>query len=125
MVRVGSVTLVLGADRRYVILCYAKKIFRYHLSEYETTKTQTHEYTGSRHIARVVEFLKMAKKGLKRKQKTEIVKKEDEAKVILPLVRRSDEPVTKKVCFLIQFYFYTFSFYVDSHIHNICEIIEF
>ncbi|XP_026809036.1 ribosome biogenesis protein BRX1 homolog [Rhopalosiphum maidis] len=38
----------------------------------------------------------MAKKGLKRKQKTEEVKKQDESKVILPLVRRSDEPVIKK-----------------------------
>lgn len=50
----------------------------------------------------------MAKKGLKRKQKAEVVKKEDESKVILPLVRRSDEPVTKKVWFFdfqIKFYF--------------------
>lgn len=38
----------------------------------------------------------MAKKGIKRKQKTEVVK-EEEPKVILPLVRRSDEPVTKRV----------------------------
>ncbi|VVC44966.1 Brix domain,Anticodon-binding [Cinara cedri] len=37
----------------------------------------------------------MAKKGLKRKQKSEVVK-EEEPKVVLPLVRRSDEPVTKK-----------------------------
>jgi len=60
----------------------------------------------------------MAKKGLKRKQKTEVVKKEDESKVILPLVRRSDEPVTKKVWFFgyqIKFYFNTFSVYVHVH----------
>lgn len=40
----------------------------------------------------------MAKKGLKRKQKSEVIK-EEEPKVILPLVRRSDEPVPKKVLY--------------------------
>ncbi|XP_050429418.1 ribosome biogenesis protein BRX1 homolog [Adelges cooleyi] len=37
----------------------------------------------------------MAKKSLKRKQKTEEIQ-EEEPKVVLPLVRRSDEPVIKK-----------------------------
>jgi len=38
----------------------------------------------------------MAKKGVKRKQKSEMVE-EEESKVVLPLVRRSDEPVIRKV----------------------------
>jgi len=97
MARAYSVTLVLGAGGRYVISRYPI-VFRYHLSESKTEKRQVKQNTRI-HIARVIEFLKfskMAKKNLKRKQKTEVVK-EDESKVILPLVRRSDEPVTKKV----------------------------
>lgn len=39
----------------------------------------------------------MAKKGLKRKQKTEPIKEEEPKVAALPLVRRSDEPVAKKV----------------------------
>lgn len=37
----------------------------------------------------------MGKKNLKRKQKVEKIKEDQE--VVLPLVRRSDEPVLKKV----------------------------
>lgn len=39
----------------------------------------------------------MAKKGLKRKQKSETIKEEEPKVAALPLVRRSDEPVAKKV----------------------------
>lgn len=41
----------------------------------------------------------MAKKSLKRKEKSKEIK-EEESSVVLPLVRRSDEPVTKKVFLL-------------------------
>lgn len=89
-------------------------------------KNQT-KHTNT-HRTCYLKILKMAKKNLKRKQKTqtEVVKK-DESKVILPLVRRSDEPVTKKVWFFgfqIKFYFCTFSVNVDAHIsrYGMCHI---
>lgn len=57
----------------------------------------------------------MAKKGLKRKlRKSEHVKEEETDKVVLPLVRRSDEPVAKKVHSLSFSYFFMFRGWTEN-----------